>query len=663
MTLTSETVRVDHNGDGSTTSFAVTFVFWDADDLDVLRRDAAGTETTWARGTQYTVTGGNGSTGTVEVATTPTDYTPALGETLTIVSALTTTQDTALPAIPTVSIEEQMDKIVRMIQENEEALGRSLRFPRSDSATLSAEIPGSASRASKLLSFDADGEPAVTAVSAFMATMLDDTTAATARKTLSTHVPVVHPTNAGAFKTGEDYIFANENVHLNGVDSFQLTSNDPSLVPAIWTVTGSVTVGQRTGLRVTINSVNHDFDYTAQTGDTLADIGDEISKLLVASYNAGTISDEVYPWPNATAGPHALQVFWNNTVVIADNSEGGATATLSVTQNGNFLDTGPVINLRRIVSGRTPVEGDTVGSFNAVGRDDAGGNQGYAGLICAIEDPSAADPIGQWIITTSTAGGALPRFIVSRGAMMGTTTGGIPRDPGAGFLLAPEGIQVGNTAGAHAAPGVVQAFDDAVSQYGQYIGGNFSGSAWIWGRDNTTTGDWVLGDLANAADATPTNQMRVTTNGEATLPNQPSFMAYNSADDNNVTGNGTAATVDFDTEIFDRGTNFAADTFTAPVNGIYAFQTNVVVRGLTTSHTQALLEIVTSNETIRLAEIDIGAIRDSTNVATIGGAATVLMDASDTATVRLTISGSGSDDADIGGATGPRTYFSGALIA
>jgi hypothetical protein len=54
MALSSATVRVDYSGNGSTTSFAVTFVFWDDSDITVVHRTAAGVETTWVDGTQYT---------------------------------------------------------------------------------------------------------------------------------------------------------------------------------------------------------------------------------------------------------------------------------------------------------------------------------------------------------------------------------------------------------------------------------------------------------------------------------------------------------------------------------------------------------------------------------------------------------------------------------
>jgi hypothetical protein len=155
MTLTSETVRVQYSGDGGTTAFSITFAFWDDDDPQAVLTNSLGAETTWVRGTQYTISGGDGSTGTLTVTTSPTDYTPASGEKLTITSNLDDTQDTDLPAggaFPVTSVEQQLDKIVRMIQQKAEAIGRALKLPVSSTVT-DIEIPDPS--ASKFLRWDA----------------------------------------------------------------------------------------------------------------------------------------------------------------------------------------------------------------------------------------------------------------------------------------------------------------------------------------------------------------------------------------------------------------------------------------------------------------------------------------------------------------------------
>ena len=146
MTLTNTTTRLTYNGDGSTTSFSVTFPFWLSDDLRVILRAADGTETVWTRGSEYTVTGGDGSGGTVEAATAP-----ASGEKLVVLSGLPDTQTTSLPAggpFPSVSVEQRLDQLTRLVQQKEERLGRSLKFSETspDSSVAFPDITGNANK-------------------------------------------------------------------------------------------------------------------------------------------------------------------------------------------------------------------------------------------------------------------------------------------------------------------------------------------------------------------------------------------------------------------------------------------------------------------------------------------------------------------------------------
>jgi len=135
MTITSEVTKVSFSGDGSTAIFGTTpMIFWGLDDLKVILRDenvTPATETTWTRGTQFTLTGGDGAVGTLTVETTPTDYTPQTGEKLFIKSDMDDTQDDALPLggdFPSTTVEEALDQNTRMIQQKEEQLLRSVKL-------------------------------------------------------------------------------------------------------------------------------------------------------------------------------------------------------------------------------------------------------------------------------------------------------------------------------------------------------------------------------------------------------------------------------------------------------------------------------------------------------------------------------------------------------
>lgn len=69
-----------HKGDGTTTTFAINFVFRDASLIDVIMRDdATGEETTLTPTSNYTITGGGGSAGSVKMRVAP-----AVGKTIII---------------------------------------------------------------------------------------------------------------------------------------------------------------------------------------------------------------------------------------------------------------------------------------------------------------------------------------------------------------------------------------------------------------------------------------------------------------------------------------------------------------------------------------------------------------------------------------------------
>ena len=78
MTVTATSYTpITYNGNGSTSVFNITFQFYE---IAVIHIDSSGSETEWTENTHYTVTGGEGSTGSVTVTTTA----PATGEQLRI---------------------------------------------------------------------------------------------------------------------------------------------------------------------------------------------------------------------------------------------------------------------------------------------------------------------------------------------------------------------------------------------------------------------------------------------------------------------------------------------------------------------------------------------------------------------------------------------------
>jgi len=71
----------------------------------------------------------------------------------------------------------------------------------------------------------------------------------------------------------------------------------------------------------------------------------------------------------------------------------------------------------------------------------------------------------------------------------------------------------------------------------------------------------------------PTNgnsALTINSSGIVTRPKVPAFYVRKTAKQTDIAVN-SAVTVTFDSEIFDQGSNFASNTFTAPVSGFYHF--------------------------------------------------------------------------------------------
>jgi len=159
MTVSSTTAKVSYAGNGATTVFAVPFYFLAAADLRVILRTGT-TESIQSLTTNYTVTGaGNESGGSVTMLVAP-----AAGTTITILRNAAATQETDLlpnDRLPAESLEDALDKLTMLVQQLGESADRSLKYPASDAAA-SPTIPAASARASKFLTFDANGLPVAT---------------------------------------------------------------------------------------------------------------------------------------------------------------------------------------------------------------------------------------------------------------------------------------------------------------------------------------------------------------------------------------------------------------------------------------------------------------------------------------------------------------------
>jgi len=155
MAVSATATVVSYTGNGSTTSFAVTFPFQgtgSAAELEVVQRTiATGAEAVLSYTTHYTVTGGSGSTGTVVMASAPAD-------TVQIHIRRTTTRTqtvdyTANDPFPADTHELALDRLAMGMHEIQEELDRSFKVSRTNSITTPEFVDDASTRASKLLGF------------------------------------------------------------------------------------------------------------------------------------------------------------------------------------------------------------------------------------------------------------------------------------------------------------------------------------------------------------------------------------------------------------------------------------------------------------------------------------------------------------------------------
>jgi hypothetical protein len=299
MTVASATSRVSYAGDGATVAFPVSFKFLANGDLKVLLVDATGVETAWTLGTQYTLTGaGVDSGGTLTVSTSPVDYTPADGTTLVIYRDPDITQGAALPLggpFPSTTVERMADRLTMIAQRLNDLIARSIRQPDGDTDSIDP-LPAAVARASMLAGFDAEGnliavDPAGLAataavVTAFMLTLLDDTTDAAARATLGLGTSDT-PTLAGLTVRSDD--------------------DDNLLGPTVTTDRDSASPAPSDGLGAYLfqgrNDVGAEVVYARMIGEILgAGAGSEAGRGHLQAVTGGVISDALL-WAEGIFAP------------------------------------------------------------------------------------------------------------------------------------------------------------------------------------------------------------------------------------------------------------------------------------------------------------------------------------------------------------------------
>jgi len=281
MTITEKTTRQVFitSNQAADTDMAVIIPFYDPTDL-VIEQEVAGVTTPMVLGVDYTLSGGTGSGGTL----TNLNLLPASSNWV-VVRAMPQTQEIDLENQGTIlpsAIEEALDRLVMLLLDTDDSSTRSVKADQGEIDPTGLAMPDLATRASKILQWDALGE--ITAVnptdvdlvsiphSAFGTAWVNFATALLARNNLR----VFHGTNAAKSATpaAGDIYFTDDTLEIYYckvtntwllMSASQATTVKPNLI-----INGSAQINQR----VTCNS-----------GSTFpsADFGFCLDHVLVAS--------------------------------------------------------------------------------------------------------------------------------------------------------------------------------------------------------------------------------------------------------------------------------------------------------------------------------------------------------------------------------------------
>lgn len=316
----------------------------------------------------------------------------------------------------------------------------------------------------------------------------------------------------------------------------------------------------------------------------------------------------------------------NNTTG-ASNS--GVTNTFTVQNPSNTANSQATANIS--VGGDTA--GDvwtqyTIGSATsyAVGVDNS--NSNYFGINYANSgtvNPSSGNNLLLFDTTNTRANFPIPSMVLNSNAS-GTTVD-----------CAITNLNNSNTS-SHSRINIQVGGNSGGDPYSAYTGGTWS--QYAQGVANAVSGQPFRTITTGTPSSPGATLQQITSGGNITAPLDSAFLITLGNSQSNVTGDGTTATVNFDTGVFDQNSNFntGTHTFTAPVTGRYFFSTSVFFGNLSASYTSGQLAIVTSNRTLQITNVNFANLRRSDNLYTGGGCIFTDMDAADTAIVQATLS-------------------------
>ena len=189
--------------------------------------------------------------------------------------------------------------------------------------------------------------------------------------------------------------------------------------------------------------------------------------------------------------------------------------------------------------------------------------------------------------------------------------------------------------------------------------GAFSGNVTIGGNLSVTgTGAGAAGITSASTSGTAIN---IDSSNRVTMGSQPRFLVGPSAHHTMSNSTSVLTQIPFDTETIDRGSNFASNTFTAPITGDYLLRWSARIDSIDIGATYYYFAMITSNRNY----LSIMAPKWSSDPPYNFFSLTAIadMDANDTATVKYQQYSGTDNHATIVGGDLRYSFFSGILLS
>lgn len=347
MSISSENRKAGpYTGNGIATSFAFSFKVFQASDIVVTRQViSTGVETTLVLNTDYTVSlNANQDTNPGGSVVLP----AALAATfnLTITSGVQNLQPTTLTNAggfyPTV-INDSLDRATILIQQLRNKVLASLQYPVSDPSNVATTLPAAAQRATKVLSFDANGAPET----AFSATDVQNAqanaaaaaasaSAASASQTAAASSASAAATSATAAQTAaqsvmwNDVVYVTSNTAIDSTYRGKLVVVDASAGAIAITLPSISSLSLASAFVVGIKKSDISGNQVTITPNGTDTINGQSSKIIAITDSGTTLTPDVDPNPDMWNGMD-FGAIAGNMVQDVFSGNGSTTAfTLSV---------------------------------------------------------------------------------------------------------------------------------------------------------------------------------------------------------------------------------------------------------------------------------------------------------------------------------------------